>query len=413
MKKLVFLLYFLPIVCQAQFLPGPNVITVYRDTVIDSIKYNAIVYNQQKIGNQLHKNIIGFYTVLKPATSQETKMNFTGPIRILYADGKLHQQGNLKNGYEEGIWTFYYPDGIKKEEGEYEIVIDKGMVHDANGDIPYETTKSKKIENTWKYYDQFGNQISISRYKIIQNENSMREKIRIADLNAFRKDTTGKADAEYYKTVYEYLYPNHVFWNKDIHSVKQETIETEETVKPSLNFGWCKIEFSEYYISTDNIYPEDSYQQNIKLESGLLPDGTTFRLISDSLKNIQVYQYYESCISFLPGGSHHIDLREYKRSRSYRKLSPELNDGLYYFEQFSESSQGFSSFPKVSKTELQQKIKEMAGEGFDEEIKKVSGPNGAYCKVIPCSYFIEISGEHKITGKECKILLEIKIPMGC
>ena len=63
----------------------------------------------------LEKTGIIFYDINTGGDSEP----YSGPVFSLYYNGKKKAEGFLKNGLEDGKWTFWYANGQMKEEGTY------------------------------------------------------------------------------------------------------------------------------------------------------------------------------------------------------------------------------------------------------------------------------------------------------
>jgi len=57
---------------------------------------------------------------------------YTGSVSDSYDGGDPRIEGTYKNGLMDGIWTYYYPDGVTKAEGQF-LKGDGGNVHELSG----------------------------------------------------------------------------------------------------------------------------------------------------------------------------------------------------------------------------------------------------------------------------------------
>ena len=57
---------------------------------------------------------------------------YTGSVSDSYDDGNPRIEGTYKNGLMDGIWTYYYPDGVTKAEGQF-LKGDGGNMNELSG----------------------------------------------------------------------------------------------------------------------------------------------------------------------------------------------------------------------------------------------------------------------------------------
>jgi antitoxin component YwqK of YwqJK toxin-antitoxin module len=91
-----------------------------------------------------------------------------GHKNIYYLNGQLYSQGEIKNGKEEGFWTYWYDDGKKasegnfvqgKREGAYKYWFPNGRVR-AEGMF-----KNDKYDGKWIMYEEDGSGSVEKNYK--------------------------------------------------------------------------------------------------------------------------------------------------------------------------------------------------------------------------------------------------------
>ena len=61
-----------------------------------------------------------------------TDKPYTGKVLDLYANGKKMMEGAYKDGLMDEIWTYYYPDGVTKAEGQC-LKGEGGNMHELSG----------------------------------------------------------------------------------------------------------------------------------------------------------------------------------------------------------------------------------------------------------------------------------------
>ncbi len=79
--------------------------------------------------------------------------------KVFYDDGKLNQEGPLKDGKRTGHWKSYYRDGILWSEGDFVDGVAEGttITYYPNGKKRYEGQfKNGHKEGTWKFWNEKG-----------------------------------------------------------------------------------------------------------------------------------------------------------------------------------------------------------------------------------------------------------------
>jgi len=88
-------------------------------------------------------------------------------IKEYYSENCIKAEGWLKDDKKEGLWLFYYPDGKKNREINYENGIENGiwrMWHE-NGNLYIEQNKiNGKTKGLWKEYYENGKIKEIGEY---------------------------------------------------------------------------------------------------------------------------------------------------------------------------------------------------------------------------------------------------------
>ena len=78
---------------------------------------------------------------------------FSGTIIKKYESGQEQTEGYLKNGREDGVWTYWYENGQKSLEGTF-----KDWKPDGLSTLWYENGQKKQegTENEWTYWNEDG-----------------------------------------------------------------------------------------------------------------------------------------------------------------------------------------------------------------------------------------------------------------
>lgn len=92
--------------------------------------------------------------------NEETGENLAdGFHEIKYPNGQLKSAGTISNGKKEGLWTYYYENGVKWSECNFQAGVSHGKVvsYHPNGQVNYlgyftGGTKS----GIWQFYDSEG-----------------------------------------------------------------------------------------------------------------------------------------------------------------------------------------------------------------------------------------------------------------
>ena len=51
--------------------------------------------------------------------TKNTNKPYSGDVFSLYDDGKRRDEGGLKNGREDGVWTYWHENGQTRSKGNY------------------------------------------------------------------------------------------------------------------------------------------------------------------------------------------------------------------------------------------------------------------------------------------------------
>ena len=53
--------------------------------------------------------------------TKNTNKPYSGDVFSLYDDGKKRDEGGLKNGREDGVWTYWHENGQTRSKGNYRM----------------------------------------------------------------------------------------------------------------------------------------------------------------------------------------------------------------------------------------------------------------------------------------------------
>ena len=94
--------------------------------------------------------------------TNDTNKSYSGKVFSLYSDGKKKDEGSIKDGKRNGLWTEWYTDGHKKSEGTYKDGKRNGLwtteFYTDGQKMGEETFKAGELIDL-KYWDEDGNLI--------------------------------------------------------------------------------------------------------------------------------------------------------------------------------------------------------------------------------------------------------------
>lgn len=93
-------------------------------------------------GGKVNKNM-GVFCVKSGGSGDMDKASLHGPYVDFWANGQKQSEGQHKDGFRTGRWTFYDANGVKTGETEFE----RNNYHGQR--VEYFPSGSKKVEQTW------------------------------------------------------------------------------------------------------------------------------------------------------------------------------------------------------------------------------------------------------------------------
>jgi len=151
MKKLIFLLCFTPLLGCAQ----NDTITLPQESEMVSMNDARVEYGG-KYGQQYFK--------------EGSKTPYTGWLCARYDNGQLESISQFKDGYGNGVWINFDPDGRKESQGTLvnnkTIGLAKTFYEDGSVKAEGNFEHLRRKVGWWKFYDRKGKVVSKRRFTL-------------------------------------------------------------------------------------------------------------------------------------------------------------------------------------------------------------------------------------------------------
>ena len=191
-------------------------------------------------------------------------------------------------------------------------------------------------------------------------------------------------------------------------AIDEEEVDTITT----LRFSELSIAINRFIISDEDMKMEQIQKDTVEIDAelGETIEGQLISIASDQLTDLTVEQRYETSVTIMKEGPH-CDLTDWKHYSSDWKQLQANGKGQFTCDKYTEED--YQKFPKVSISELKQKVKEQCGDTWLKLVEKVKTPTEYPSGVGISRYYLRVTGLRKDNGQTVTKLIVVEAPMGC